>query len=158
VTGARHFTASAIVFDDHDRVLLVHHNKLGMWLYPGGHIDPNEDPAQAAIREVREETGIDVKTITRTRFDHPAVISHPTPFAIMEMPVIDAKVGPHHHIDMVYVCRATTTDLTHLPAEVSDCSWVPVRDVANLSVPPELPYLINAAVTQIRGSAVPAGR
>lgn len=48
MAGIRHFTASAIVLDDHDRVLLVHHNKLGQWLYPGGHIDPNEDPAQAA--------------------------------------------------------------------------------------------------------------
>ena len=42
MAGIRHFTASAIVLDDHDRVLLIHHNKLRQWLYPGGHIDPNE--------------------------------------------------------------------------------------------------------------------
>ncbi|MGC9666479.1 NUDIX hydrolase [Planosporangium sp. 12N6] len=58
MAGIRHFTASAIVFDDHERALLVHHNKLGRWLYPGGHIDPDEDPAQAAQREVVEETGV----------------------------------------------------------------------------------------------------
>ncbi len=46
MTGIRHFTASAIVFDDTGRVLLVHHNKLGQWLYPGGHVNPDEDPAQ----------------------------------------------------------------------------------------------------------------
>lgn len=34
MTGTRHFTASAIVFDDRRRVLLVHHNKLQQWLYP----------------------------------------------------------------------------------------------------------------------------
>jgi NUDIX domain len=51
MTGIRHFTASAIVLDDNGRVLLVHHNKVGLWLYPGGHIDPNEDPAQSALRE-----------------------------------------------------------------------------------------------------------
>lgn len=36
MTGIRHFTASAIVTDT-GRVLLVHHNKLGQWLYPGVH-------------------------------------------------------------------------------------------------------------------------
>lgn len=36
MTGIRHFSASAIVVDDTDRVLLVHHDKLGQWVYPGG--------------------------------------------------------------------------------------------------------------------------
>jgi hypothetical protein len=49
VTTIRHYTASAVVLDDSDRVLLVHHNKVGQWLYPGGHTDPNEGPAQAAL-------------------------------------------------------------------------------------------------------------
>jgi len=47
----RHFTASAIVLDDFDKVLLVEHSKMGLWLYPGGHLDPNEDPAQTVLRE-----------------------------------------------------------------------------------------------------------
>ena len=38
MTGIRHFTASAIVRGDHDRVLLVHHKKVGRWLYPGVHL------------------------------------------------------------------------------------------------------------------------
>ena len=64
MTGIRHFTASAIVFDQQGQVLLIHHHKLGMWLYPGGHIDPNEDPAQAVVREVREETGVAVELVS----------------------------------------------------------------------------------------------
>jgi 8-oxo-dGTP pyrophosphatase MutT (NUDIX family) len=156
LTGIRHFTASAIVFDDRDRVLLVHHNKLGMWLYPGGHIDPNEDPAQAAVREVHEETGIHVEVITGSLFQHPAVTSHPTPFAIIEMPIKDAKVGPHHHIDMVYLCRAATTDLTHQPAEVGGCTWVPVAEVATLNTPEELSSLVSAAAGHLSGFGLPA--
>ena len=50
----RHFTASGIVLSGDDHVLLVEHRKLGCWLYPGGHIDANEDPAQAVLREVVE--------------------------------------------------------------------------------------------------------
>ncbi|MEN3361534.1 MAG: hypothetical protein V7637_5516 [Mycobacteriales bacterium] len=73
MTGIRHFTASAIVFDDSERVLLVHHNKLRQWLYPGGHVEENEDPAQAALREVLEETGVQAEVIAEPLFVHPAV-------------------------------------------------------------------------------------
>lgn len=45
------------------RVLLIKHKKLGMWLAPGGHVEPEELPHQAAEREVWEETGITVKAI-----------------------------------------------------------------------------------------------
>jgi 8-oxo-dGTP pyrophosphatase MutT (NUDIX family) len=156
VTGIRHFTASAIVFDDRGRVLLVHHHKLGRWIHPGGHIDPNEDPAQAAVREVREETGIDVEIVAESRFQHPAVTSHPIPFAIIEMPVKDAKIGPHHHIDMVYLCRATATDFTHEPAEVSGCTWIPIAEVATLDPPEELSSLVTAAAGHLRSRGFPA--
>jgi 8-oxo-dGTP diphosphatase len=154
VTVIRHFTASAIVFDNAERVLLVHHNKLGLWLYPGGHVDPNEDPAQSAVREVREETGIDIEIVTEARFHHSAVASHPTPFAVIEMPVTDAKVGEHRHIDMVYVCRALTTELAHQPTEVSGCAWVPVDGVVKLNTPPELPSLIAEAAKHLSNNAI----
>ena len=41
----KHFTASALVIHD-NKVLLVNHLKLGVWLYPGGHIENNETPDQ----------------------------------------------------------------------------------------------------------------
>ncbi len=145
MTDIRHYTASAVILDDEDRVLLVHHNKIGLWLYPGGHIDPNEDPAQAALREVAEETGIRATAIGEPAFTHPAVRSHAAPWAIIEMDVTDAKVGAHRHIDLVYVCRACGGDLTAQPEEVAGARWVPVADVAGLPTPAELPELVAAA-------------
>jgi 8-oxo-dGTP pyrophosphatase MutT (NUDIX family) len=145
MTGIRHYTASAVVLDNEDRVLLVHHNKIGRWLYPGGHIDPNEDPAQAAVREVVEETGIQVTVIGEPAFTHPAVRCHAAPWAVIEMDVADAKVGAHRHIDLVYVCRARGGDLTAQLEEVASARWVPVADVAALPTPAELPELVAAA-------------
>lgn len=141
----RHFTSSAIVFNDNGDVLLIHHNKLGLWLYPGGHIDPNEDPAEAALREVYEETGIHADILGPQPFQHPAVRSVPTPFAVIEMDVEDRTVGPHRHIDFVYVCQARNDVLTAQIEEVSGAQWVPVNDVATLRTPAELPALITAA-------------
>jgi 8-oxo-dGTP pyrophosphatase MutT (NUDIX family) len=55
-----HVTASAwIMTPSADRFLLVHHRKLDRWLQPGGHIDGDADILVAALREAREETGLD---------------------------------------------------------------------------------------------------
>jgi 8-oxo-dGTP diphosphatase len=146
MTGIRHFTASAIVLDDNDRALLVHHNKIGLWLYPGGHIDPNEDPAQAALREVHEETGIHAEVITERQFNHPAVATIAPPFTILEMDVQDKKVGPHRHIDLVYVCRPVSADLVPQEAEVAGARWASAAELAELHAPAELPELIAEAI------------
>jgi 8-oxo-dGTP diphosphatase len=45
-------------------VLLIDHVKSGYWLFPGGHVTPGETLAEAAVREVREETGIEAEIIT----------------------------------------------------------------------------------------------
>jgi len=56
MTDTRHFTATGFVV--HDGCVLLHwHPKVKAWLPPGGHIDENEDPVQAVLREVWEESG-----------------------------------------------------------------------------------------------------
>ena len=50
-----------IVFEN--KVLLVNHKKLRKWLPLGGHIELNEDPEEAAIREAKEESGLDIEII-----------------------------------------------------------------------------------------------
>ena len=126
-------------------VLFVHHNKLGQWLYPGGHIDPNEDPAQAALREVLEETGVSAEVISDPLPGYPSVTVRPPPYAILEMQVSDSKIGTHQHIDHVYVLRAISGQLTAQREEVSAARWVPIADVAALDTPAELPALVANA-------------
>ena len=63
VTSRRHFaghvTAGALLIDREQRYLAIHHKQLQIWLCPGGHLEPGEtDPAQSALRELIEETGI----------------------------------------------------------------------------------------------------
>jgi 8-oxo-dGTP pyrophosphatase MutT (NUDIX family) len=55
-----HVTASAwVATPSVDRFLLVHHRKLDRWLQPGGHVDGDADILVAALREAREETGLE---------------------------------------------------------------------------------------------------
>lgn len=57
-TPPRHLV-SYFVLVDSDRVLLVDHINAGLWLPTGGHVEPDEHPRDAAIREAREELGIE---------------------------------------------------------------------------------------------------
>ncbi|WP_431945561.1 NUDIX hydrolase [Micromonospora marina] len=145
----RHFTSSAIVFNTSGQVLLVHHNKIGLWLYPGGHVDPNEDPAEAALREVVEETGIEAEILAPEPFRHPAVRSIPPPFVIIEMDIEDRKVGSHRHIDFVYICRTHNDTLNAQLEEVGNAAWFDVTEVAALAAPKELPSLIAEAARRV---------
>ncbi|MEU0691759.1 NUDIX hydrolase [Streptomyces uncialis] len=52
--------ASAVVTDDAGRVLLQRRRDSGLWALPGGGMEPDESLPGAAVREVREETGLDV--------------------------------------------------------------------------------------------------
>ncbi|MGE5169676.1 MAG: NUDIX domain-containing protein [Rudaea sp.] len=54
-------TVSVITFDAKSRVLLVRHAETGEWTTPGGMIEPYETPADAAVRETWEETGLHVE-------------------------------------------------------------------------------------------------
>ena len=68
--GVGHITGSAWLVDiAGDRVLLAHHAKLGRWLQPGGHSDGNPDTLAVALREAREESGLDVRTLDDAVFD-----------------------------------------------------------------------------------------
>lgn len=66
----RCYTAAAFcVFKG--KIILIKHKKLGIWLAPGGHIEPPELPHQGALRELFEETGLRGHLIT----------AYPTPVA-----------------------------------------------------------------------------
>jgi 8-oxo-dGTP diphosphatase len=146
--GERHWTASAIVLHPSGHsVLLIDHVKSGLLLCPGGHLAAAETLAEAAIREVREETGLDVEIVTGPLFQHDAVMTHPVPFLIIEAMAADPVNGPHRHIDANYVCRATTELIGQLDqTEVTGARWVSPGSMRELNVPAELPAITEAAI------------
>lgn len=56
-------SVTVLLFDTDDRLLLLKHTKTGRWVAPGGMVEPDESPEQAAVREMREETGCEVHLV-----------------------------------------------------------------------------------------------
>ena len=111
----RHLTASVFVFrediDGGNELLLQYHKKLGHWMIPGGHVEPDEDPAEAAIREVAEETGLSVVlnsgglTSDVGPFEDVNLVPAPSWIAVERIPAT-ATEPAHEHIDCLFVAGA----------------------------------------------------
>jgi 8-oxo-dGTP pyrophosphatase MutT (NUDIX family) len=98
----RHYTATAYIVAG-GRTLLFWHRGLRMWLPPGGHCEPNEDPVEAAVREAHEESGLEVEIVAPPGLlavEVPRVL--PPPEVILVEDIVRADQPFHQHIDHVY--------------------------------------------------------
>ena len=119
-----HVTAGGIVLSpDGAAVLLIHHRRLGQWIEPGGHVDPEDESVlAAALREVIEETGArGLGPFGTGIFD---VDAHPIPSGRSE--------PPHTHFNVTYAMRAAFAGLT-VGSEVHAARWVPLDEVATVT-------------------------
>jgi 8-oxo-dGTP diphosphatase len=155
--ASRHLTASMVVVDrDRSAVLLVHHNATGKWVFPGGHVDPDETPAEAAIREVFEETGIRATIAGRPHLALPGMTWHPSPWITAEIPAPAKPERPgkpaepaHTHVDLLFIGAAdSTADLTEALDEVAAARWVPLADIAGIDTRAEVPTVARTAFAQ----------
>ncbi|MEV7930414.1 NUDIX domain-containing protein [Kitasatospora sp. NPDC088779] len=105
-------TASAFVFrtegDGQCRTALVWHPRLEMWLPSGGHVEVDESAAQAAVREIEEETGLQAELLPGPTLALPAGFPHSAvvaPWWVVEMEACadNHTREPHVHIDHVFV-------------------------------------------------------
>lgn len=123
-TGARyapgHFTASAFVLaPEGGELLLIHHAKLGLWLQPGGHVEPGDTTVlDAARREVLEEVGI-----AELELDHEGLFD-------LDVHTIPARKDAlaHEHFDVRYLFRARSRAFA-ASDEVRGAKWAALGDL-----------------------------
>ncbi len=113
------FTVAVFIVRD-GKVLLVHHRKLNKWLPIGGHIELDEDPEQAALREAQEESGFEVELVG----DRPPT-TEPGTRALIAPRFLDIHriTDTHEHIGMIYWARPKAGAMTLAAAEHHDICW-----------------------------------
>jgi 8-oxo-dGTP pyrophosphatase MutT (NUDIX family) len=125
------FTVALLIV--HERqVLLVLHRKLGRWLPIGGHIELDEDPEIAALREAREETGLEIELIG----ERPPT-TEPGTRALIAPRFLDIHriSATHEHIGMIYLARVKSGTLTLAAEEHHAIRWVDQAGLEQLDPP-----------------------
>jgi 8-oxo-dGTP pyrophosphatase MutT (NUDIX family) len=122
------FTVAIFVVHE-QKVLLIHHRKLDKWLPLGGHIELDEDPEQAALREAREESGIDVELLG----ERPPT-TEPGTRALIAPRFLDIHriSATHEHIGMIYWARPKRGQATLAAEEHHDIRWCSAAELETL--------------------------
>ncbi len=95
------FTVAVFVVHD-GKILLIHHRKLNKWLPLGGHIELDEDPERAALREAKEESGLEVELLG----ERPPTTSPGTRALIAPRFLDIHRINDtHEHIGLIYWAR-----------------------------------------------------
>lgn len=119
------FTVAIFVVHE-GKVLVIHHRNLDQWLPLGGHIELDEDPEQAALREAKEESGLDVELLGDR-----APTTGPGTRALIAPRFLDIHriTATHEHIGMIYWARPRNGTLTLASAEHHEIRWCGIADL-----------------------------
>ena len=117
-----HFTAGCFIVDGGGRLLLHHHRRLNRWLQMGGHIEGDEWPEAAALREGAEESGLPDLALGCDILD-------------LDVHAIPAGKGEpgHAHFDVRYLARTANAAAVSIdPSESNELAWVGLDRAAEL--------------------------
>jgi 8-oxo-dGTP pyrophosphatase MutT (NUDIX family) len=143
----KHLAATVYIvakINNKPKILLHQHKKLHIWLGIGGHVEQNENPYEAAIREVKEETGLEIN-ITNTK-KCPVFSSGVTeiilPFMTLEEYIPRYQNKPAHmHIDFIYFGIAKNPKV----AMAEKFNWFSSEEIQQLDLQDEVKYITTQA-------------
>lgn len=139
-SGPMHPAVAVYVFDpSFSRLLFIRHRKpplAGQWLPPGGHVEADEAPDQAALREVLEETGQEVVLLDLTppscRGGSERVRRLPGPL-VVQIEDLDS----HRHLDFVFVAVAPRPTELRWEDPEQPVAWLGLDDLGRHPVLPD---------------------
>lgn len=109
------------------------HKKLGIWLPVGGHIDRDELPQDAALREIREESGLDVELFNpEKQIDMGSAKQLLRPMRLLLEDINEF----HQHIDFIYFVFTDSSELSPHDGEATTLKWFTANEIKTLKNTP----------------------
>jgi len=130
-----------------DKILLIHHKKLDMWLPPGGHIEKDELPCECVIREFKEETGLDIELIGKEeRLGEVKKLIQPK-----HIQLEDIEQG-HQHIDFIYFARLKDPNQSFMiqKEEIKDIKWFSEEELDKDIISEEIKTTARLAIRDLK--------
>ncbi|HLP79937.1 MAG TPA: NUDIX domain-containing protein [Acidobacteriota bacterium] len=136
-----------IVFES--KVLLRFHEKYKIWLSVGGHVELDEDPVQAALREVKEEVGMDVQLVETSKTP---VFSESNFKSILAPAYMNRhRVSPtHEHVTCVYFARATSNKTVVAPHEQAPLRWFSLAELDTVELKENVRFYAQEALRVVK--------
>ncbi|MGA0277065.1 MAG: NUDIX hydrolase [Candidatus Kariarchaeum pelagius] len=130
----KHFTATTYIVHANQPITLLHyHRKLRTWLPPGGHLEKNETPFEAAIREIHEETGIQYHELEFfLNGEKPRKLDDKA--SILEMPHLllsELIEENHYHLDWIFYAKYISNKNIGEENFENDFRWFNLRELEN---------------------------
>lgn len=138
----------AIFVVERGKVLMILHRNLKKWLPLGGHIELDEEPEIAALREAKEESGLDVELVgERPPTSGPGVRALIAP-RFMD---IHRITDTHEHIGLIYFARPTGGDLALAEEEHHDIRWCAAEELDQLepAISPSVKWYCLKALEEV---------
>ena len=133
-----------------DKVLLRMHDKYKKWMSVGGHIELDEDPVEAADRQVKEEVGLDIELVGNQKIFHDVDHSRELlpPIALNRH---HTNTKGHEHITLVYFARpkSTKTRALYEDDKSEDCRWCTKEDIERMELWANVKAYALAALKQL---------
>jgi 8-oxo-dGTP pyrophosphatase MutT (NUDIX family) len=137
-----------------NKVLLRRHEKYDIWLSVGGHIELDEDPLEAAIREVKEEVGLDIKLIGNKKGEKGDGGIENKGYKDLIPPKYLGRHpagGIHEHLTFVYFAT-TNTDQIHEAIndeEKAEVCWVSKEELEKMDIVPNVLFYAQEALKEL---------
>jgi 8-oxo-dGTP pyrophosphatase MutT (NUDIX family) len=132
-----------------NKVLLRMHDKYNVWLSVGGHVELDDDPIETAIREVKEEVGLDVEIIDKKFLPQTENIKYISAPRYMYRHNINET---HEHVVFIYFAKSKTdkTSDSILDHEKgSQIKWCALEDLDMLDLRPDIKFLAQQALKEL---------
>jgi len=132
---------------ENNKVLLVHHRKFDKWTPPGGHLEENELPNEAVVREIKEELDLDVEIVPA----YPSAFAGDSNATIIPMPFhmdVETEGFDVPHLGTFFYVKRVNPEqaMKHQADELHNFGWFGLEDLENLKTFEQVRALAKFAI------------